>query len=124
MIKESKFKVEKNILVPIILFGIISTITIFATRNLLSSEFQNLFIKQIIWYILGFIVAYTMMTVGNKFLYVSSALAIIAQHPSHHLFSLHFSLLTSGVPTDCHPFWSRRMSISTLVKNHKLYHFI
>ncbi|MGM9882258.1 MAG: FtsW/RodA/SpoVE family cell cycle protein [Bacilli bacterium] len=69
MIKESKFKVEKNILVPIILFGIISTITIFATRNLLSSEFQNLFIKQIIWYILGFIVAYTMMTVGNKFLY-------------------------------------------------------
>ena len=69
MIKESKFKVEKNILVPLILLGIISTITIFATRNLLSSEFQNLYLKQIIWYILGFIVAYTMMTVGNKFLY-------------------------------------------------------
>lgn len=69
MIKESKFKVEKNILIPIILFGIISVITIFATRSLLSADLQNLFLKQILWYVIGFIIAYLMMTVGNKFLY-------------------------------------------------------
>lgn len=69
MIKESKFKVEKNILIPIILFAIISIITIYATRNMLSSDLQNLYLKQLLWYILGFGIAYLMMTVGNKFLY-------------------------------------------------------
>ena len=38
MIKESKFKVEKNILIPIILFAIISVVTIYATRSMLSSD--------------------------------------------------------------------------------------
>ena len=69
MIKESKFKVEKSILIPIILFAIISVITIFATRELLGSDLQNLFLKQILWYGLGFVIAYLMMFVGNKFLY-------------------------------------------------------
>ena len=69
MIKESKFKVEKTILVPIILFAIISIITIYATRNLLPSEYQNLYLKQILWYTLGFGIAYLLMTFGNKFLY-------------------------------------------------------
>lgn len=69
MKKESKFKVEKSILIPIILFAIISIITIYATRNLLSVEFQNLYLKQLLWYTIGFIIAYLMMTVGNKFLY-------------------------------------------------------
>jgi len=69
MIKESKFKVEKNILIPIILFAIISIIAIYSTRSLLSSDLQNLYLKQLLWYILGFGIAYLMMTVGNKFLY-------------------------------------------------------
>lgn len=69
MKKESKFKVEKCILVPIILFAIISVITIFCTRSLLASEYQNLFIKQALWYILGFGIAFIMMLLGNKFLY-------------------------------------------------------
>lgn len=69
MVKESKYKVEKNIIIPIILFAIISVISIFTTRNLLSSDLQNLFLKQILWYVLGFIVAYLMMSFGNKFLY-------------------------------------------------------
>ncbi len=69
MTKESKFKVEKSILIPIILFAIISIITIFATRSILGSEYQSLYLKQIIWYVVGFILAYLMMTVGNKFLY-------------------------------------------------------
>lgn len=67
--KESKFKVEKSILIPIILFAIISVITIYSTRNLLSSEFQNLYLKQILWYLIGFGISFLIMTFGNKFLY-------------------------------------------------------
>lgn len=69
MINESKFKVEKNILIPIILFAIISIITIYTTRSMLTNDLQNLYLKQILWYVLGFGIAYLMMTVGNKFLY-------------------------------------------------------
>ena len=69
MIKESKFRVEKNILIPIILFAIISIITIYCTRDLISSDLQNLYLKQLLWYFIGFGVAYLLMTVGNKFLY-------------------------------------------------------
>lgn len=65
----SKFKVEKAILIPIILFGIISVISIYCTKSMLTSEFQNYWIKQIIWYLVGFILAYSMMIFGNKFLY-------------------------------------------------------
>ncbi|MED9978618.1 MAG: FtsW/RodA/SpoVE family cell cycle protein [Bacilli bacterium] len=69
MKKESKFKVENCILIPIILFAIISIITVYCTRSLLSSDYQNLFIKQGLWYLLGFAIAYGMMFFGNKFLY-------------------------------------------------------
>ena len=69
MKKESRFKVENCILIPIILFAIISIITIYCTRNLLASDYQNLFIKQCLWYLLGFAIAYIMMLFGNKFLY-------------------------------------------------------
>ena len=67
--KESKFKVEKSILIPIILFAIISVITIYTTRSILPERFHNLYLKQILWYVIGFTIAYIMMTVGNKFLY-------------------------------------------------------
>ena len=69
MKKESKFKVENCILIPIILFAIISIVTIYCTRDLLASDYQNLFIKQGLWYLLGFAIAYVMMLFGNKFLY-------------------------------------------------------
>ena len=69
MIRESKFKVDKNIIIPIILFALISVISIYCTKDLLSSDLQNLYLKQILWYTLGFGIAYIMMTIGNKFLY-------------------------------------------------------
>lgn len=69
MQKESKFKVEKSIIIPIILFAIISAVTIYATRGLVSSDLQSLYLKQILWYIVGFIIAFLMMTLGNKFFY-------------------------------------------------------
>ncbi len=65
----SKFKVESSILISLILFSIISVISIYCTKGLMGTEFQNYWIKQIIWYIVGFGVAYFMMALGNKFLY-------------------------------------------------------
>ena len=65
----SKFKVESGILFPIFIFFIISVISIFSTRNFLGIEFQNLYIKQIIWYFVGILLAYSTMLLGNKFLY-------------------------------------------------------
>lgn len=67
--KESKFKVEKSILIPLILFGIISTITIYSTRSILDIEYHNLYLKQILWYVVGFGIAFIMMRLGNKFFY-------------------------------------------------------
>ena len=69
MLFSEKFKVEKNIVIPLILFAIISVITIYCTRSLLSSDLQNLYLKQILWYSIGFFIAFLMMTFGNKFLY-------------------------------------------------------
>lgn len=60
---------EKSILIPILLFAVISIVSIYCTRSLLGSEFQNFYIKQMVWYIIGFGIAYLMMAIGNKFLY-------------------------------------------------------
>ena len=65
----SKFKVENSILIPIILFGIISVISIFCTKSMLGADYQNYWMKQIIWYVIGFSLAYFMMILGNKFFY-------------------------------------------------------
>lgn len=65
----SKYKVEASILIPIILFFIISLASIYATKRLLPNDQGNLWIKQAIWYGLGIGLAYYMMDLGNKFLY-------------------------------------------------------
>lgn len=65
----SKFKVELSILIPIFIFLIISIISIYSTKKLLSIEFSNLWIKQIIWYLIGLLLAYSTMFYGNKFFY-------------------------------------------------------
>ena len=65
----SKFKVELSIIIPIILFMIISIISIYSTKRLLPDNFSNLYLKQIIWYILGIALAYSTMFLGNKFFY-------------------------------------------------------
>ena len=61
MKKISKYKVDIGILVPIIVFFLVSVVSIYSTRRLLGSEFQNLYIKQIIWYTIGIIFAYLVM---------------------------------------------------------------
>jgi len=65
----SKYKVELSILIPILIFFIISIVSIYSTKKLLPIEYSNLWTKQIIWYILGITLAYGTMILGNKFLY-------------------------------------------------------
>lgn len=65
----SKYSIEKVILIPIILLGIISIISIYSTKSVLGVDAEFLWLKQLIWYIVGFAIALTMMKIGNKFFY-------------------------------------------------------
>lgn len=65
----SKFKVDKTILIPLILFAIISIITLYGANSILPSHMDDLVYKQIIWYVGGFILAYIIMTIGNTHIY-------------------------------------------------------
>ncbi len=69
MKKISKYKIDKSILLPLILFAIISVFTLYGTSSIISDEMGNLPLKQTIWYICGFVLAYLVMTVGNTFIY-------------------------------------------------------
>ena len=65
----SKYKVDKGILIPMILFAIISVVTIYSAQSLLGADMQNLALKQVIWYVIGFLIAYFIMFIGNDFIY-------------------------------------------------------
>lgn len=65
----SKYKIDKTILIPIILFAIISIITLHGASSILPSYMSDLVSKQLIWYIIGFIIAYAVMTIGNTHIY-------------------------------------------------------
>ena len=69
MKKINKYKIDTGILISIILFFIISIISIFSSQKLLSSFYQNLAIKQFIWYILGFGTVLAIMRIENDFIY-------------------------------------------------------
>ena len=69
MKKISKFKLDFNLLIPLFIFFVISIISIYSTKRLLPVEYSNLWIKQIIWYIIGFILIITLMNYGNNFFY-------------------------------------------------------
>jgi len=64
----SKHKIDISILICIILFAIISLITIWSAQKLLPEE-SNLVLKQIMWYGIGFILIGVITFIGNKFLY-------------------------------------------------------
>lgn len=68
MNKISKYKVDKSILITLLIFTIISVITIHSAEGLLAGN-DHLAIKQILWYIVGFLIAYFIMFIGNDFIY-------------------------------------------------------
>lgn len=55
-----------RIVIPIILFSVISIITIYSSQTMLSSSFNDLYIKQIIWYLIGFILVITLANKKNQ----------------------------------------------------------
>lgn len=61
----SKYKVDKGILFTLIIFAVISTLCIFSAQSFLKDSMQNLYLKQILWYGVGFVVAYFIMFIGN-----------------------------------------------------------
>ncbi len=67
MKKVSQYKVEKWLLLILFLFFILSTVTIRSAQYLIGDN--SLFFKQILWYILGFVVIYFVMFIGNKFIF-------------------------------------------------------
>jgi len=64
----SKYKVDISIILCVLLFAIISVVTIGSAQNLLD-ESTNLVLKQIIWYIVGFTFVFFVMFLGNHLLY-------------------------------------------------------
>lgn len=55
-----------RIVIPIILFSVISIITIYSSQTMLSSSFNDLYIKQIIWYLIGFILVIFISRKNNQ----------------------------------------------------------
>lgn len=52
-----------------ILFAIISIITIYSAEQLLPSTMHGLAFRQLIWYGIGFLLAYFIMFIGNEFIF-------------------------------------------------------
>ena len=73
----SKYKVEKGILIPLIILAIISITTIYSAQGLLNSSYSNLYLKQALWFIVGFGLAYLIMYIGNDFLYKNAYILYI-----------------------------------------------
>ena len=69
MKKISKYKIDKWVLIPLIILAIISIVTIYSAGTILPSYLQNLALRQFIWYVVGFGLAYFMMFIGNDFIY-------------------------------------------------------
>ena len=65
----SKYKIDKGILIPLLILATISIITIFSAQTILPSYLQDLALRQGIWYIVGFALAYFIMFIGNDFIY-------------------------------------------------------
>ncbi len=65
----SRYKVDKAILIPVILFALISILTLYGADSILPKHMNNLMNKQIMWYIGGFILIFIIMTLGNRTIY-------------------------------------------------------
>ena len=65
----SKYKIDKGILIPLLILATISIITIYSAQTILPSYLQDLALRQGIWYIVGFALAYFIMFIGNDFIY-------------------------------------------------------
>ena len=66
--QKKKYQVEPFLLIPMILFALISVITIFSAQKLLAANMQDLALKQLLWYVVGFIIAFFILRVGTTYI--------------------------------------------------------
>lgn len=71
------FKNNLMIFMSLFAFTIISIISIYSAQDLLSSSYNNLYVKQILWYILGYICIIYLYNSKNNFLYKYSNILYI-----------------------------------------------
>lgn len=64
----SKYHFDKTILLIILIFAIISVLSIYSAEQILS-DINYYYIKQIIWYIIGFLIILIIMKYGNDTIY-------------------------------------------------------
>lgn len=72
-----KTKIDKGLLFLIILLSITSIITIYSANNILPLYLQNLYIKQFLWYILGYIIIIFILKINIEKIYSKSWLIYI-----------------------------------------------
>lgn len=63
--KKKQGGIDRKILVCILLFAIISIITIYSSQTILKEEYQDLAQKQFFWYIIGFIIIFIIIKLKN-----------------------------------------------------------
>ena len=61
-------KINFNLIIPLLLFMIISLISIYSSQNLLSSSYNTLYIKQLIWYLIGFLCIFLIRNIKGNFI--------------------------------------------------------
>ena len=64
MIKKKKHEIIMPLC--ILLFSIISIISIYNSQSILSNYYNNLYIKQLIWYVIGFIIFIILLFIKNE----------------------------------------------------------
>lgn len=69
MLKQKKIKLNTNIVICTILFMIISCITIYSAMTYLPNYLGNLSLKQLLWYIIGFLIVLIISKISNTTLY-------------------------------------------------------
>lgn len=67
--KISNYKLNLNIIIPVIIFAIISIVTVYSSKTILSASFMNIEIKQSIWYIIGFFITFFIIYIKNNYIY-------------------------------------------------------
>lgn len=69
MIKAKKLKINYSILICLLIFMVISIISIYSAMTYMPNYLGNLAIKQFIWYIFGFTLVLAIIKISNKALY-------------------------------------------------------
>ena len=62
------FKIDKLLLLLLFIFACISIITIYSAQNILPSYMNYLAYKQALWYVIGFIIMFIIIYLGNDFI--------------------------------------------------------